>query len=145
MCECDKLEWNLDDASRFFNECSLLLVVIWYRYFYHMWVNLEEYIILLSATYNYFTSPRNFLTCLSDYFADKRDIIWEKVKKNWTFWIFKKACQNGVFPDNLDFFAATLYPLKRRWGAPKCLLENERSEFHRVWRITPCDKIPLWP
>ena len=81
-----------------------------------------------SDTYNYFTSPRNLVRCLSDYFVEKWDIMEEKVKKNWTFWIFKKACQNRVFPGNLDFFAATIYPLKRRWG-------GSSKFFSRKWKV----------
>ena len=51
-----------------------------------------------------------------------------KSEENWTFWIFEKACQNRVFPDNLDFFAATIYPLKCRWG-------GSSKFFYTKWKV----------
>ena len=65
-----------------------------------MWVNLEEYIILLSDTYNYFTSPGNLLRCLSDYFPEKWDIMQEKVKKIEHFEFSKKRAK-------IEFFQTT--------------------------------------
>ena len=63
-----------------------------------------------------------------------------KSEENWTFWIFEKACQNRVFPDNLDFFAATIYPLKRRWGGSSKFFSRKR----KVWSSQGLKDNFLW-